>query len=327
MPRTAKLFALLILVVAALAIAAQPQQPVPPQGAKPSDLPAHGPLQTEQPPQGAGQQRPGGPQQGGFQPPPKVPSSPAEAVFKNVKFFKGKSATDLMSGMIAADGGLGVQCEFCHYGTDLDKDGKKEKDDARKYFEITQYVDDTYFRGRPRITCWSCHMGQQEPARYKMDEKAIADAKDEIGLKPEDEQKPAEEVFKNIQKLKGLPAGRIPQVMALYSAAVGKDCSFCHVPNKWEADDKRNKQTAREMMTMTQDVLAKFFNGRGPIGCFTCHHGNNDPERLGPWERQPQRPGQGQPGQRPGGPGSQPGGPGERPNGASSSGQPSSVPK
>jgi nitrate/TMAO reductase-like tetraheme cytochrome c subunit len=273
-----------------------------------------------------GQQRPSGPGQpgqGGFQPPPKVPSPAAETVFKNVKFFKGKPATDLMSGMIAADGGLGVQCEFCHYGTDLDKDGKKEKEDARKYFEVAQYVNDQYFRGRQRITCWSCHLGQQEPARFKMDEKAIADAKDEIGLKPEDEQKPAEQVFKNIQILKGLPAGRLPMVMTLYSAAVGKDCSFCHVPNKWEADDKRPKQRAREMMTMTQDVLAKFFNGRGPIGCFTCHHGNNDPERLGPWERPPQRSGQGQ---RPGGPGAQPpAAPGERPSGPPSSEQPSST--
>src|ERR1051326_4324164 len=44
------------------------------------------------------------------------------------------------------------------------------------------------------------------------------------------ENKPAEEVFKNIQLLKGMPAGRLLRVMELgYGRSLGVDCTHCHV--------------------------------------------------------------------------------------------------
>src|SRR5262249_34305439 len=57
------------------------------------------------------------------------------------------------------------------------------------------------------------------------------------------ENKPAEEVFKNIQLLKGLPAGRLLRVMEIgYSKSLGVDCTHCHVVDQWEKDDKPTKQ-------------------------------------------------------------------------------------
>src|SRR5678815_841638 len=41
---------------------------------------------------------------------------------------------------------------------------------------------------------------------------------------------PAEQVFKNIQILKGIPAGRLLRIMELgYSRSLGVNCTHCHV--------------------------------------------------------------------------------------------------
>src|SRR5258705_13116266 len=43
------------------------------------------------------------------------------------------------------------------------------------------------------------------------------------------ENKPAEEVFKNIQMLKGMPAARLLRVMEMgYARSLGVNCTHCH---------------------------------------------------------------------------------------------------
>lgn len=99
------------------------------------------------------------------------------------------------------------------------------------------------------------------------------------------EQEPAEKVFKNIQYLKGIPAGRIPMMMQTgYSRALGIDCTHCHVPDKWEADEKPQKQIAREMAAMVNSInaeklrLIKNLRSENPtINCTTCHRGQLKP--------------------------------------------------
>lgn len=62
------------------------------------------------------------------------------------------------------------------------------------------------------------------------------------------ENKPAEEVFKNIQLLKGRPAVAVLRMMQVaFNGALGVDCTHCHTPGQWEKDDKEAKQTARKM--------------------------------------------------------------------------------
>src|SRR5918993_1648589 len=62
------------------------------------------------------------------------------------------------------------------------------------------------------------------------------------------ENKPAEEVFKNIRLLKGVPAGRLLRVMEMgYARSLGVNCTHCHVAGEWEKEDKPTKQIAREM--------------------------------------------------------------------------------
>jgi hypothetical protein len=61
-------------------------------------------------------------------------------------------------------------------------------------------------------------------------------------------EQPAEQVYKNIQALKGMPASQMKAVMNLIGTSVGMRCDQCHVPDAFEKDDKRPKQTTRQMI-------------------------------------------------------------------------------
>lgn len=99
------------------------------------------------------------------------------------------------------------------------------------------------------------------------------------------ENKPAEQVFKNIQMLKGMPAGRLLRVMEMgYARSLGVNCTHCHVADAWEKEDKPTKQIAREMFAMmaviNNDQLKKIKNLKGPdsiVNCTTCHRGQTKP--------------------------------------------------
>jgi hypothetical protein len=69
------------------------------------------------------------------------------------------------------------------------------------------------------------------------------------------ETQPAESVFKNIKILKGIPAGRLVAIMNMgFGRSLGVSCGFCHVPGKWDLDDKEEKNTARLMFAMVQTI-------------------------------------------------------------------------
>jgi photosynthetic reaction center cytochrome c subunit len=118
------------------------------------------------------------------------------------------------------------------------------------------------------------------------------------------ETQPAESVFKNIKILKGIPAGRLVNIMNLgFGRSLGVSCGFCHVPGKWDLDDKEEKNTARLMFAMVQtinrDYISKVPNDSGAprpvVNCFTCHRGNSRP--MGPDRPPPgNRPPSGSPG-------------------------------
>lgn len=94
------------------------------------------------------------------------------------------------------------------------------------------------------------------------------------------ENKPAEEVFKNIQLLKGMPAGRLLRVMQVaFNTSLGVDCTHCHIPDQWEKDDKEAKQTARKMWQFMGKVNQELKQtiGKGSINCTTCHRGQIKP--------------------------------------------------
>jgi len=99
------------------------------------------------------------------------------------------------------------------------------------------------------------------------------------------ETKPAGEVFKNIQMLKAMPAGRLLRVMELgYAKSLGVNCTHCHVAGEWEKEDRPTKQITRDMAAMVAVInteqLKKIKNLKSPdpvINCTTCHRGQTKP--------------------------------------------------
>jgi photosynthetic reaction center cytochrome c subunit len=85
-----------------------------------------------------------------------------------------------------------------------------------------------------------------------------------------------EQVYKNIQVFKGMPASELEPTMAFISGSLGVKCSFCHV-NPFDKDDRPTKQTARRMIRMVFDLNKGSFNGDKAVSCFTCHRGRPQP--------------------------------------------------
>jgi len=90
-------------------------------------------------------------------------------------------------------------------------------------------------------------------------------------------QKKAEDVFKNIRLLKGVPADQVIPSMEFISSALGVECSFCHVEDHFEKDDKKPKRTAREMMLMMFAINRNSFEGQREVTCYSCHRGASNP--------------------------------------------------
>jgi hypothetical protein len=96
--------------------------------------------------------------------------------------------------------------------------------------------------------------------------------------------KPAEQVRKNIQVLRGLPDSQLIPVMNFFGASLGVGCPHCHVRegNNWafEKDDRPTKKTAREMIRMVQEINKANFKGLVEVSCYTCHQGQTAPTRA-----------------------------------------------
>lgn len=111
---------------------------------------------------------------------------------------------------------------------------------------------------------------------YAINLSPIAVAADAI-QQPQD--KTAEQIYHNIQVLKGVPAPQLQQVMALFTGALGVKCSYCHT-NPFEKDDRPAKHTARRMIQMVFDLNRGNFGGKDAITCYTCHRGKPKPDTV-----------------------------------------------
>lgn len=96
------------------------------------------------------------------------------------------------------------------------------------------------------------------------------------------EDKPVEQVRKNIRVLKGLPDSRLLTAMHLIRASLGVRCDFCHVAenDKYWMDDKPAKRIARQHIQMTFDINKANFGGRTVVTCNTCHQGQTKPSPI-----------------------------------------------
>ncbi len=94
----------------------------------------------------------------------KEPQNP----FKNVQVLKGIADPELQQIMTFVRSSLGVRCDYCHVnsretGWQYEKDDKKQKQTARKMFQMVLDINKTNFEGHTDVTCYTCHAGQTKP--------------------------------------------------------------------------------------------------------------------------------------------------------------------
>ena len=101
------------------------------------------------------------------------------------------------------------------------------------------------------------------------------------------ERKPqmSEELFKNVQVLRGIPVDEFMDTMGMISAALGLNCLDCHSSDSdtaWErfAVDTAMKRTSRRMIQMVAAINKDNFGGARGVTCWTCHRGDLRPSTL-----------------------------------------------
>jgi len=93
----------------------------------------------------------------------------------------------------------------------------------------------------------------------------------------------AEDVFKNVTELKGIPVNQFMETMGFFSAALGYNCTNCHgneVLGNWAAyaNEIPVKRTARRMIQVVNTINKNLFGGRQAVTCYTCHRGSPTPK-------------------------------------------------
>ena len=85
--------------------------------------------------------------------------------------------------------------------------------------------------------------------------------------------KTADQFYKKIEALKGIPADQVHPAMEYITTALGVGCGYCHVIGHFDSEDKREKHVARSMIQMTMAMNKTVFDGKREVTCFTCHRG------------------------------------------------------
>ena len=103
------------------------------------------------------------------------------------------------------------------------------------------------------------------------------------------ENQPAEQVFKNVQVLKGITAAELVRKMDKeYATPLSWNCTNCHrlaTQGNWASDTATDKKRARFMQQMTNDInlvqLPKLYPKDTPkVTCATCHRRRRSPARC-----------------------------------------------
>ena len=99
----------------------------------------------------------------------------------------------------------------------------------------------------------------------------------------------SEQVFKNVQVLKGMSVNEFMGTMGIFSSALGMSCEDCHAADDraWEnfAVANPRKNMARRMVTMMAEINKTHFGGRQVVTCYSCHRGADRPRTASDLEQ------------------------------------------
>lgn len=112
-------------------------------------------------------------------------------------------------------------------------------------------------------------------AKALNEQSAPAAHTDQVSTSP-----PAEKTYKNIQVLAGISADQLIPAMRFIAQSLGVNCSYCHVPDRFDDDAKKTKQIARKMMRMMNSINAGNFEGVRAVTCYSCHRGAPKPQSI-----------------------------------------------
>ena len=217
---------------------------------------------------------------------PQTAAKRAGELFKNVQLLGKLTGLRFMAAMQSMEPDLGVRCVHCHVRSDFPSDEKPPKERARVMLKMNAAINDHTFGGEVRVTCYTCHRGEPVPPPLPPP-RALPDFEAPVPeLREEDKQKPAEAVYQNIKVLKGAPAERVMIAMGFIANALAVRCSHCHVPGRWDSDEKRPKQRAREMFALLGFINKTYYpeaargvQGAPSASCSMCHRGSPVPAR------------------------------------------------
>src|SRR5437867_5849075 len=94
----------------------------------------------------------------------------------------------------------------------------------------------------------------------------------------------SDQVFKNVQVMKGIPIDQFMATMGFFAASLGMSCEDCHMADdrNWAgfAADSTRKNMARRMIRMVQGINEMNFGGRQMVTCWSCHRGADAPRTV-----------------------------------------------
>jgi len=122
--------------------------------------------------------------------------------------------------------------------------------------------------------------GHQFGSESAAEDTQVFDKQPDGSWEPPQPPKPAEEVYKNIQVMKGVPAPRLMGAMQFFTKSLGVQCVYCHLPNEFDKDDKPTKNTARKMLNMVHQINGDNFPQNQVVSCWMCHRGSAKPEAF-----------------------------------------------
>ena len=101
-----------------------------------------------------------------------APASPAMVDTPTVTVLTGLTVPEFEAEMQLMNQALGVSCGHCHVRANFASDDNPRKATARKMLEMTRTVNQQFFADyRPRegesrlgrVTCFTCHQGEERP--------------------------------------------------------------------------------------------------------------------------------------------------------------------
>jgi hypothetical protein len=82
----------------------------------------------------------------------------------------------------------------------------------------------------------------------------------------------------NLKVLKVTTGAEVTQIMRTFTAALGVQCTYCHMAGNYASDENPKKEMARKMIHMTQQINTNFPDSKMYVSCYTCHRGEAQPK-------------------------------------------------